>query len=83
MIRTQFTNRTYVTKYNNETYNFIKSLNPNGMLKDTAKNLGVTYHNLYQTFKIDRVSYSLKKRIEQNFKLTQEQKEKLDSLVLK
>lgn len=81
-MRTQFTNRTYETKYGNETYFFIKSLNPNGMLKDTASKIGVTYFNLYYAFKLNRITYRLKKKIEENYNLTQEQKDALKELVV-
>lgn len=82
-LRTQFTNRVYETQYDNETYAFIKSLNPGGMLKDTAKKLGVSYFNLYYSFKLNRITYRLKKRICSNFQLTQEQEETLKTLVFK
>lgn len=82
-MRTQFTNRTYETKYENETYFFIKSLNPNGMLKDTALKIGVTYFNLYYAFKLNRITYRLKNKIEQAYNLTDDQKEILKDLVAK
>lgn len=82
-MRTQFTNRTYETKYDNETYEFIKSLNPDGMLKETADKVGVTYFNLYYAFKLNRITYRLKTKIEQAFNLTQDQKDTLKTLVAK
>jgi hypothetical protein len=82
-LRTQFTNRIYETKYDNETYKFIKSLNPDGMLKDTASKVGVTYFNLYSSFKINRITYRLKTKIDKAFNLTKEQKNTLIALVVK
>jgi hypothetical protein len=82
-LRTQFTNRTYETKYDNETYKFIKNLNPDGMFKDTAAKVGVTYFNLYSAFKINRIIYRLKTKIDKAFNLTEEQKDTLKTLVVK
>lgn len=80
-MRTQFTNRHYETKYDNETYDFIKSLNPDGMIKDTAERIGVTYFNLYYAFKLNRITYRLMSKIELAYNLTHEQQEKLKNLV--
>ena len=82
-LRSQFTNRTYETQYDNEAYAFIKSLNPGGMLKDTAAKLGVSYFNLYYAFKLNRITYRLKKRICAEYVLTQEQEDTLKTLVFK
>lgn len=82
-MRTQFKNRKYETKYNNETYNFFKSLNPEGMFKDTASALGVSYVALHLSFKSNRISHSMMKKIERVFTLNEDQKNILNSLVLK
>lgn len=73
----------YTNKYDNETLRFIISLNPTGFLKTTAEKLNVSYDNLYQSCKLNRISYRLKKRIEIAFILSEEQKDILNSLVTK
>lgn len=80
-MRTQFTNRVYETKYENETYHFIKSLNPSGTMKETAEIIGVTYKNFQYAFQQNRITYGLRKKIINNLNITDEQKEILNKLV--
>lgn len=75
--------RKYETKYDNDTYHFIKSLNPNGQFQQTALSLGVTYIALFVCFRNNRISYPMKKRIEKTFNLTNVQQSILNQLTLK
>lgn len=69
------------TKYDNETSNFLKSIEPNLTLQAKAKKLGVTYASLHYSFKINKISYALFYKIIQNFNLTDSEKQELKSLL--
>lgn len=71
------TSKLIVTKYQNETNDFINRLTykigPKTSYQELSRKLEITYMTLFNSFKRNRISFRLSEKIKSNFELTQEE----------